>query len=146
MNIAVLSLADDQMKPFRDLTFPNKAAWCAKHGYRWYPRDIVIMGRPPSWSKITMMLRLIANWDHNLEQRLCDNPYDWCFWTDADSLIMRMDWKVESILSDDADLVIAKDENGINCGVFAIRVCQASLDFLNAVWAQTDLINHRWWE
>ena len=99
MKFAVLSLATDALSEMRELTFANKRAYCEKHGYQWIGANKAMdSSRPPAWSKIRM-----------LQEACIHLPGWWAFWTDADSLIVRPDWKIESIADDNADLIISQE-------------------------------------
>jgi galactosyl transferase GMA12/MNN10 family len=136
MKFAVLSLATDKMREIRELTFPNKQAYCERHGYKWISSAKSLdLSRPSSWSKILMI------------QQVClSRSVDWAFWTDADSLIVRPEWKLESIADDNADFIVSKDVNGINCGVFMMRMGGMTQQFLLAVYDHVEYLNHRYWE
>ena len=136
MKFAVLSLATDALSEMRELTFANKRAYCEKHGYQWIGANKAMdSSRPPAWSKIRM-----------LQEACIHLPGWWAFWTDADSLIVRPDWKIESIADDNADLIISQDRNGINTGSFLIRLGNQTWQFLTEAYEQTQYLNHRWWD
>ncbi|MGD0464922.1 MAG: hypothetical protein ABSB74_20750 [Tepidisphaeraceae bacterium] len=136
MSFAVVSMATDEMRELRDISFPNKQAYCQRHGYKWIgetkTRDA---SRPPSWSKILILADLCMN-----------RSVDWAFWTDADSVIVRPDWKLETLADESADLVVARDINGINMGVFLMRMGGMTLQFLLDAYSLTQYIHHRWWD
>jgi hypothetical protein len=132
----VVSIATDEMREMRELSFPNKKAWCERHGYIWAGASKSLdPSRPPAWSKVALLMRLSEI-----------SPGSWAFWTDADSIITRPDWKLESIADDNADLLIAQDRNGINSGVFMIRLGTMAWNFLREVYGHTEYLHHRWWE
>jgi galactosyl transferase GMA12/MNN10 family len=136
MKFAVVSMATDTMRELRDISFPNKEAYCRRHGYKWIgetkTRDA---SRPPAWSKILILADLCVS-----------RSVDWVFWTDADSVIVRPDWKMETLADDSADLVVARDANGINTGVFLMRMGGMTLNFLLDSYALTQYTYHRWWD
>src|ERR1700693_4453047 len=119
MKLAVVSMATDAMRELRDISFPNKEAYCRRHGYKWIgetkTRDAA---RPPSWSKILLLADLCVN-----------RSVDWAFWTDGDSVIVGPEWKVETLADESADLVVARDANGINMGIFLMRMGGMTLQF-----------------
>lgn len=136
MRFAVLSLATDAMHEIRDLTFPANKAWCDLHGYTWVagnrPLDPL---RPASWSKVRMI------------QELCKIlPGGWAFWIDADAAVVRPEWTLESIVDDNAEMIVASDRNGINTGVFMMRLGMMAWNFLATVYDRTEYLHHRWWE
>src|SRR4051812_40223837 len=78
----------------------NKRDYCALRGYGFH-RNIAPLdaARSPAWNKIPAIL-----------QHLHD--YDWLFWSDADSLILDNNIRLESFVDDSADLVLADDAQG----------------------------------
>jgi len=70
----------------------------------------------------------------NLIKCLKDKSYDWIFWVDSDVILINPNIKLETFLPDEKmDLIhfiAARDHNGLNCGVFLIRVHPWSLNFL----------------
>lgn len=131
MKILVLTLADQLYWSLARISNPNKAAYAAKHGYdfRAYSNSDN-PARPTSWSK----LRLVA---------LALEEYDWVFWTDADSLIMNSEMKLEDLI-EDKQLIVARDNNGINLGQFLASPRVYDL-FIRADIHQ-ELFNNPWWE
>lgn len=72
------------------------------------------------------------------------NEYDWLMWIDSDAMVMNHAIKLEDTIGKcgDRDLIICRDypssgKNtealGINCGVFLIRNCEWSIQFLNDI-------------
>ena len=110
------------------------------HGYKTLVQlGTLDSGRAPSWSKI----RLVH--DYLSQNKDCD----WLFWVDADALVMNYDTLLETLLDDpSADFVVGDDLPGhdyqnsygplANMGVWLIRNCQASLDFLTYAWERKD--------
>jgi len=70
----------------------------------------------------------------NLIKCLQEKSYDWIFWVDSDVVLANPNIKLETFLPDEKmDLIhfiAADDHNGLNCGVFFIRVHPWSLNFL----------------
>lgn len=89
--------------------------------------------RAPSWSKVIALEAALAS-------------HDWAWWIDADTAINNFDVDPRSFCLPDADMVVARDINGINCGSLLMRSCLASTDLLNAAWNRTEFLNHNWWE
>lgn len=122
------------MREIGELTTPNKAQYCRKHGYYFsVSTDTWHSIRPPSWSKI-LYVRYLLGYS------------EWVFWIDADAIFANMEIKLESILDSTFDIVIAKDINGINAGIFGIKSSKKTLEFLDEVWGMTEYIHHPHWE
>eukprot|EP00833_Pecoramyces_ruminatium_P015556 jgi/Orpsp1_1/1189588/evm.model.d7180000073067.1 len=68
-----------------------------------------------------------------LIEGLKNKKYDWIFWVDSDVALANPNIKLETFLPKDnnVNLVIAADHNGINAGVFLIRVCSWSLNYMS---------------
>ncbi|KAH8673342.1 hypothetical protein BX600DRAFT_508619 [Xylariales sp. PMI_506] len=107
------------------------AAHNNKFGYRHFVlrRDIVA----GLYSKPTYMLSLLL-------QELTKPPeerIEWLFWHDADVVLLNHNIPLEVFLPppgwEHVNLVISNDVNGLNNGVFFIRVDQWSVQLLNAV-------------
>jgi galactosyl transferase GMA12/MNN10 family len=117
-----------------DLTWDNKLQYATKHGHRLYDEsDRVDPTRPPSWSKILAVRRLLT-----------EEACDWVFWLDADTVIMNSNKSIEGFLpssdsnpstSSSIDLLITGDNGGgYNAGVWLIRNTPWSLAFLDRWW------------
>lgn len=61
-------------------------------------------------------------------------------------MITNLSSDVASLCTDDADLVIAEDHNGINCGSFLLRNSQRAVEFLKMVSDRREFDHHPWWE
>jgi hypothetical protein len=121
------------------LALPNFSLYGARHGY-----EIVIgggdaHGRAPSWGKVPLLKRLLTS-------------YDFVLWIDADALILDASVDLETVVPADAFQAFANTtllaSRGICpcCGVWAFRAGPRAQAFLTKVWAQHDLIDHKYWE
>jgi hypothetical protein len=116
-------------------TWENHAAYAARHGYT--ARDssdllAVHTDRPPAWSKIKAVQRLLES-----------NQCDWVLWLDADTVIMNSTVPLESLIPSDAatatattiDLVITTDRRfTANSGSWLLRNSPWSRQFLDDWW------------
>lgn len=147
-NICITTLTDEQnadiwqsmfkWRQFNNLlamTWPNKEAYCQKHGYRLFDSSPYLdNSRPPSWSKIKAAQRLL-----NLKGG--DNRCDWVVWWDADTVIMNSDKKIEDILPAHQDFVVTKQKtSSYNAGAWMIRNTEWSHDFLNTWWNMDEYV------
>jgi hypothetical protein len=111
------------------LTFPNHAAYAAKHNYQIVDAsDWIDSSRPPAWSKIKAVKRLFT-----------DPAYDcdWVVWLDSDTLVMNSNIKLESLIPADesANLVITEDHSFMfSSGVWMMRKSEWSVKFLEEWW------------
>jgi mannan polymerase II complex MNN10 subunit len=134
-DIAVLSMAigEDYLKITQEC-INNKKRYCERQGYDFICAYETLDGsRHPAWSKLKLIERHL-------------NDYQWVFWTDADSLVMNMDVRLETLVDQNCWLVISKDCNGVNSGQFLIRSCPESREFLQQCYAMEQFIDHPWWE
>jgi lipopolysaccharide biosynthesis glycosyltransferase len=107
--------------------------------------------RPPAWAKIECLIR---------EAKL--KIHDYILWVDADAIFVRLDENILFQLPKDKDIFMCNHlvslENISGClglsvqcerpntGVILVKTTDWSINFLEQVWAQTDFINHGWWE
>ena len=117
-----------------ELTWHNKWEYARKHEYNFYDgSDWMDTSRPPAWSKIKAV-------QHLLEEEKCD----WVMWTDADTVIMNSDKKIEDFLPADPtkDLLVGSDKGGgYNSGVFVLRNSAWSKRFLQQWWDMESYVN-----
>lgn len=133
MKIAVVTLGDENVKHWNEMSFPNKDRYCQRHGYDFISIDHLLDDRPPGWSKILLLL-----------QHLDD--YDYLFWSDTDSLIVESQVRLEELFSPEFDLVFCMGgEQGelwtLNSGEFFVKNTEWSKNFLHEVYNQEFLVN-----
>jgi len=117
-----------------EITWPNKQSYCSKHGYHLFDESMSLdTSRPPSWSKIPAVRRLLTEED-------CD----WVFWMDADTVIMNSEKRIEDFLPKNPgiDLLVVNEEKGLswNAGAWLIRNTPWSLEFLDHWWNMKDFV------
>mmetsp|Transcript_19504 Transcript_19504/g.25147 ORF Transcript_19504/g.25147 Transcript_19504/m.25147 type:complete len:321 (+) Transcript_19504:106-1068(+) len=109
------------------LTWENKLKYAEKHGYHLFDEsDQLDKSRPPSWSKIRAVQRL-----------LIEEKCTWVFWLDADTVIMNSDKRIEDFLPSDPEkdlLLSADDGGGYNAGVWLVHNTAWALQFLQEWW------------
>lgn len=134
--IAILSLYNESYKHIGQYGDQNKEKYAKKHGYDLFIyHDVLDKARPPAWSKILAIQNHLAD-------------YDWIYWSDADSLIMNTDIKLESLIDDQVDLVISKEcfHGFLNTGSFLIKNTEWSHVLLKRIYAQEQFTHHKLWE
>jgi hypothetical protein len=112
--------------------------YAARHGYALELRtESLDPERPPPWSKI-VLLRALAE------------RYEVLVWLDADLVIVDRSLDIASELEEGRFLYLVehatKEGRMPNSGVMMLRGGEQTIDFLDEVYAQEDLIEHRWWE
>ena len=120
--IGIVSMWDENQASLGEVTAPNKAAYCCRHGYSWLPQTAgFVAARPIAWSKIYFLRQLLPQ-------------YDWLMWSDVDSLITNPAIALEHLVDQPADLLITRDHIGVNSGSFLLRNTAWSRSFLDALW------------
>jgi galactosyl transferase GMA12/MNN10 family len=119
------------------VALPTFEEYARQHGY-----DVITgvgdpLGRPWSWAKVPLLKRLLQS-------------YDFALWIDADAIIVDGSVDIETEIPADAFHAFVVHETGAGpspcCGVWGLRSGERTQSFLDAVWQQEDLIDHRWWE
>jgi mannan polymerase II complex MNN10 subunit len=133
--IGVVSIAaGENYKKLVEAGMANKEAYCLHHGYDWMFSDQVEdPSRKIYWSKIALLQRMLDSTD-----------YEWLVWIDADAMVMNFGHRLEDFIDEDYHLIIGEDMNGINSGIFFIRNCEWSKQFLQDVYNRTDCLSHHW--
>jgi len=136
VGICTLVIGDEYSKTIRPCT-DTQISYATKHSYdRITDISVYDRSRPISWFKIPLIQKYLSN-------------YDYILWMDADVMVTNYDIKIETFIEQmqkDSFLLIARDLNNLNCGMFIIKNCEKSFEFLNDVWSRTEYINHPWWE
>lgn len=131
MRVAVLTMCTSEMLAVGRLSDPNKRYYCRRHGYEFIPLDRTLdRSRPPQWSKILLLLEHL-------------DRFDWLFWSDADSLVMNPDLRLEDLVDEHpaADLIITRDRNGVGTGEFLVSNRNGTArPFLQAVYDQVQFV------
>lgn len=119
----LLALAARSFRPFAE-----------RHGYDLHLHTAVVdPSRPVPWSKIPILQDLL-------------DRYDKVVWLDSDLVVV--DPREDLPDTDFMALVEHRTKEGRmpNSGVWVLRSCDETRTFLDEVWAQTDLVDHKWWE
>ena len=120
MKIAVVTFECDPGK-CRRLSFPNKRKYCQQHGYTFVSgRKRLLTDRPASWSKLAYVLRAMP-------------AHDWVFWSDADSLIIATDRRLEELIDPSYDFIVSMDAKGLNMGQFLAKSCSWTKHLLQSL-------------
>ncbi|KAG0269034.1 hypothetical protein DFQ27_004966 [Actinomortierella ambigua] len=109
------------------LAFHNRREYIAHHHGRYILRDnftryfeeVVAEGYSPAWAKIKI-----------LNDELQRGGSDWIFWIDTDAFITNMDIQLERFIDTRYSLIIARDDNFLNAGVFFLRVNSWSRNYV----------------
>jgi hypothetical protein len=127
------TIATEEYRDLREISFPNKKAYCDRHGHTFVGfMDPIHRARPVSWSKIKL-----------LEMLAFQHQKGWAFWSDADALITRLDWNVEELIEPDVDLIGCRDAAGFLTGSFLIQLNGAGRQFLIDIYDRIQFMYHR---
>lgn len=131
MKFAVCSLAiGDEYKKTIQGCMTSQELHARTHGYdRITDESVFVPERDATWSKIPLLQKYLPK-------------YDYIMWIDGDVLITNQDRKIEDfieLLDPDKILLIGKDFQGLNAGVFVIRNCPLALDLLADAWKREEL-------
>lgn len=134
-DIAVITIAQgNEYKEKVKLGLEANRQYCQKHGYDYICcEENLDPSRHIYWSKIILALQTLEN-----------PSYKWVVWLDADTIVMNQDIRLEDLLDENVNLIIGYDWNGVNSGVFFIKNCDWSKEFLKGVYARTDCIDLLW--
>jgi hypothetical protein len=123
----LLALASRSFRPY-----------AARHGYELaLCNETLDASRPAPWSKIALLRRLAAT-------------HDVILWLDADTVVVDRTLDIAGELEEDRFLYLVehhtKEGRMPNSGVMLLRGGEQTIAFLDDVYAQEDLVTHRWWE
>ncbi|XP_047312577.1 glycosyltransferase 6-like [Impatiens glandulifera] len=114
--------------------FKNKVDYCRIHGYDLYYSDAFMQPKMTTfWAKLPVVRATMV----------AHPEAEWIWWVDSDAVITDIDFKFPLEKYKEHNLVVDGWPNliyenrswiGLNAGVFLIRNCQWSLDFIR-VWA-----------
>lgn len=118
MTIAVVTLFDEAIADWAKPIAEMKRQYCAKHGYKFVCHEKVLDASASAhYSKMPAILECFN-----------DESVDWVFWSDADSLIMDYEQKLEEFIDPNFFLIMPTDITGHSTSNFFIR---------NSEWART---------
>jgi hypothetical protein len=134
MTKAIASLGIGPHERLLRLAVRSFRPFAERHGYDLHLHTTLAEpSRPAPWSKIPILRGLLER-------------YDTVLWLDSDLVIVdpREDLPRPELMG----LVEHPTAEGRmpNSGVWVLRASDDALTFLDAVWAQEDLVTHRWWE
>eukprot|EP01117_Protostelium_nocturnum_P014446 TRINITY_DN5495_c0_g1_i1.p1 TRINITY_DN5495_c0_g1~~TRINITY_DN5495_c0_g1_i1.p1 ORF type:complete len:333 (-),score=55.95 TRINITY_DN5495_c0_g1_i1:86-1084(-) len=103
--------------------------YCDLHGYKFVIQEKNTMDRSEVWMKIVTIQNLIV-------ESLESGKIEWIFYADVDTIVMNPYIKISTFIpprNSDVEFMIAGDGNGINAGVFMVKVSKWSLQFMEDV-------------
>ncbi len=139
MRKALVSLGTGPQARLLRLARTTFAPYARRHGYDLHLQtEVLDPSRPAPWSKVVALQRL-------------QERYDVLVWLDADLMVVDGRRDLAADLGEGAVLGLVEHrlrDGGVmpNSGVMALRTGPDCAAFLQAVWDQEDLVDHRWWE
>jgi hypothetical protein len=138
MSKAIASLGTGPQARLLQIARRSFERYADRHGYELVTQTQTLDdSRPAPWSKVLMLRRLAA--EHEL-----------VLWLDADAVVVDPSLDIACELQDGRFLYLVehatKEGRMPNSGVMLMRGGEETIAFLDDVWAQEDLVNHRWWE
>ncbi len=138
MRKALCSLGTGPHSELLDVSAETFRIFADRHGYELVlHHELPAPDRHPAWSKVRVILDAL-------------DRYDLVFWVDADAAIVDASRDVADELASHSLLgLVAHEYEGQqipNCGVMVVRRDRRTRRLFEAIWEQTDLLDHKWWE
>lgn len=131
MSKAIASLGSGDHERLLKLAARSFRPFAERHGYALHLHtEPVDRTRPAPWSKIPIVRDLL-------------DRYDTVLWLDSDTVVVdpREDLPPARFMA-----LVEHPGLMVNTGVWSLRSTDDTRAFLDEVWAQEDLVEHRWWE
>jgi hypothetical protein len=135
---AIVSLGTGPQARLLALASRSFRRYATRHGYELELRtEILDPTRPAPWSKVVLLRELARE-------------YELLLWLDADLVVVDTSTDIAGELEDGRFLYLVehhtKEGRMPNSGVVMLRGGDPTIAFLADVYAQEDLVTHRWWE
>jgi hypothetical protein len=109
--IAIVSIFNEHHRDLADLTWTNKQAYAAKHGYLSFAKTDNFSTEQIHFDKFRHILDIMDK----------HKSVDWIWWLDNDAMITNFDIKVESLIDTDYHIIMPTDIAALNTGSFIVR-------------------------
>lgn len=139
MRKAICSIGSGPHAELLSIGLPTLREFADRHGYRLFAlTENPERERPAPWGKIPLIQALLAG-------------HDAVLWIDADAVIVDTSKDILDEVGDAVMGMVAHDTEEAGCafpnsGVWALRNDPLTVKFLQAVWASTQYLHHKWWE
>ncbi|KAF9438653.1 hypothetical protein BGZ76_006214 [Entomortierella beljakovae] len=111
----------------REYVAHHQGRYTLRDNFTTYFHDVIEQGALPAWGKVKILLDALER-----------DEADWIFWIDTDALIVNMDVQLERFIDERYSLIITRDFNYLNAGVFMLRVNDWSRKFMKGVMSKMD--------
>jgi hypothetical protein len=135
---ALATVGVGPMRPVLDVALESFRPYAQKHDY-----DLIVGsgqsdGRPPSWAKVLLVRRLL-------------DSYDEVLWLDSDMVVVDDSIDLATLVPQDAFqamVAVREHDGGImpNAGLWFLRSCATTREFLGAVWERDNSDKDALWE
>ncbi|HEU4974712.1 MAG TPA: hypothetical protein VFT50_06445 [Baekduia sp.] len=138
MSKAIASLGSGPAEPLLRVARRTFVPYAERHGYELHLHTEPVDGsRPVPWSKIPILRDLLAR-------------HEVVVWLDSDLMILDGRRDLAAELPETALMAmvehVTKEGRMPNSGVWVLRGGDEAVALMDEIWAQDDLIEHRWWE
>jgi hypothetical protein len=136
MSRAIASIGTGPHERLLRLAARSFRPYAKRHGYELHLHtEVVDSSRPAPWSKVRILRDLL-------------DRHDTVVWLDSDLVVLDPRTDIAADVPPDRFLALVEHRIGSarfpNTGVMVLRPDARA--FLDEVWEQEDLIDHRWWE
>lgn len=115
----ILMAFDEGRRTVGEIAAMRAEHYANSRGYKFVYRPDVVHPRPnPFWIKVKAVREEL-------------NGCDWLLWLDSDALVVDTSYEVERLTQEDKSLVISTDRFGLCVGVFLLKNCEWSHQFLS---------------
>jgi hypothetical protein len=122
-SVNYLMLYDQNLAQIGGISARVARQYCERHGYRFTCHtELLDPNLHPSWNKVVALRRHLAE-------------SDWTFWCDADTIICDPSFTMDRLMAlvPDRSLAMSHDPGGLNNGVFLLRNCAWSAQYLDTL-------------
>lgn len=136
-NYAIVSMFNEPHYALADYTwFNNKLPYALRHGYRAIEKKDNFSKEAVHFDKFTHILDTFNKYP----------SLSWIWWLDNDAMITNFNSKIEDIIDDSYDIIIATDLASINTGSFFVKNSENSRIWLeDMIQRRKDYINDNKW-
>jgi len=130
--ICMVSIHTENFNSLADITWnQNKMLYCQKKGY---DSVLQVQSAPYEEKHKYLLIKSLAD----------RKKYDYIFWCDCDTLVTNFSKNIEDVIDPNFDFVLASDCNGLNLGVFLLRVSEKGIKFLDYIIDNIDSVKSRY--
>jgi hypothetical protein len=143
--IALLTVFDDNFREIAERTVPTMRRYAEAFDLEFFCMPPPVQDQPASWGKLPRIREVLQL------------GFDFCIYVDADAMFVRFDEDIRDHIAAEKHLYLCRFapescepynpvQEHYNSGVMLWRNCAWSIDFLDEMYRQTDLIHHPVWE